>query len=128
MEIRELCAEDDAAVKQLHAEMGLDYQLPDGKSLVVRTGLFNGTGKPVAVVLGCKTTEAYLLLDRKWRTPQERWDAVLRVISVAQAQAKIQGFEDVHVWLPPQIEKKFSRRLKKIGFVRAPWVCYTAQL
>ena len=128
MEIRELCAADEKAVVALHAAMGLDYKLPVVNSLAVKNGIFNGTGKPVAVVLGRATTEAYLLLDKSWGTPAERWDAVLRVIAVSQAQARIMGFEDVHVWLPPSIEKTFSRRLKKIGFMKAPWVCYSAKL
>jgi hypothetical protein len=134
MELRKLIARDTAAVKRLHAAMGLDYELPLAdhggdlrKTVFVRTGIFDD-GRLVTAVLGRLTSEAYLLLDRTWSTPAERWEAAGRAMVCAAQQAVTDGIEDVHVWLPPAIEKRFGKRLAEFAFVKAPWNCYTAKL
>lgn len=128
MQLRNLTAADAPAVKRLHARMNLGYDLPDPRTaLFVRTGMFEGS-RLVSAVLGRKTSEAYLLVDSSWASPQERWEAIGRLVVTGAQQAKIEGIEDVHVWLPPAIEKRFSRRLAAFGFVKAPWNCYTARL
>lgn len=128
MEIRELTSADRRAIERLHAAMNLGYELPDPRTgFFVKTAMFDG-GRLVTAVLGRKTSEAYLLLDRTWSTPQERWEAVGRLIVCGAQQAKIQGIDDVHVWLPPAIEKRFAKRLAEFGFVKAPWNCHTAKL
>lgn len=134
MELRKLTREDAAAVRRLHTAMNLGYELPLAgeefdleKKFFVRTGIFD-EGRLVTAVLGRLTSEAYLLLDRTWSTPAERWEAVGRAAVCAAQQAVFEGIEDVHVWLPPAIEKRFSNRLARFAFVKAPWHCYTAKL
>jgi hypothetical protein len=129
MEIREISSEDHPRLMELHEKMALGYPLDlADPNMVIKMGLFNGSPAPIAAILGRATSEAYLLLDCAWGTPERRWEAVLRVVAAAHAQAKLLGFSDVHVWLPPKIEKTFARRLKKLGFMQAPWTCYTAKL
>jgi hypothetical protein len=128
MELRKLCSTDVQAMKRLHASMNLAYELPDPqKAFFVKLGMFEGS-RLVTAVLGRKTSEAYLLIDRNWANPSERWDAVQRLIVASAEQAKIDGISDTHVWLPPEVEKRFGKRLAEFAFVKAPWNCYTAQL
>ncbi len=128
MELRELTAADAGAIERLHAAMGLGYALPDPRSsFFVKVGIFEET-QLVTAVLGRMTSEAYLLCDRKWGTPEGRWKAIQLAMVCAAQQAKLSGIDDTHVWLPPSIEKRFSKRLAEFAFVKAPWNCYTAKL
>lgn len=128
MELRNLTARDAAAIERLHARMNLGYELPDPRiGFFVKTGMFDD-GRLVTAVLGRKTSEAYLLLDRTWSTPAERWEAIGHLVVCGAQQAKIQGIDDVHVWLPPALETRFAKRLAEFAFVKAPWNCYTAKL
>jgi len=127
MELRNLTVRDAAAIKELYAAMSLGYELPEQGKLFVQLGIFDDS-RLVTAVLGRKTSEAYLLLDRTWSTPAKRWEAVGQLIVFGAQQAKIEGIEDAHVWLPPAIEKRFAKRLAEFAFVKAPWNCYTAKL
>lgn len=128
MELRKLCSPDTAAIERLHAAMNLGYKLPEPGELFVKLGIFDKS-RLVTAVLGRKTSEAYLLLDRAWADPKERWETIKRNIVAAAEQAKLDGISDVHVWLPPVIEGRFTERLEnELAFVKAPWNCYTARL
>jgi hypothetical protein len=128
MDLRELLLADVPALERLHASMNLDYKLPDARTaFFVKTGMFDGD-RLVTAVLGRLTSEAYLLIDGKWATPAERWENVQRLIVASAQQAKLMGIDDVHVWIPPTIEKRFAKRLEDFAFVKAPWNCYTAKL
>ncbi len=127
MEIRPILERDYEAARDLHARMSLGYDLdPSQSDFFVKNGLFDD-GKLVSVVLGRLSSEAYLLLDRSWRLPQDRWDAVKRLSMVSAAEAKLYGVNDVNIWLPPKAGC-FQRRLRRMGFVPAPWECFTAKL
>lgn len=119
---------DYASLMGLHQSMGFDYKLdllrPD---FVVKTALFDEHQKPVAAVLGRLTTESYLLLDRTWSDPRGRLDAVKNLISLAMEDVRPYQVYDTHIWVPPQAER-FVRRLKRLGFVDAPWRSMTARL
>jgi hypothetical protein len=111
----------------LHEKMGADYPLDLERSdFIIKNGMFDG-GKLVTVVLGRITTEAYLLLDREWRQPEDRYDALERLIGVSAAEARLYGVVDTHVWVPPT-KRCFTRRLKRMGFIAVPWDCMTARI
>lgn len=108
--------------------MGIPYDLKLDRSFVIRNALVNGTGDPIAIVLGRLTAEAYLLIERDWRTPQDRWDAVQRLSSVSVAQAKALGAGEAHCFVPPYLEISFGRRLYRTGWSKALWPCFWKEL
>jgi hypothetical protein len=126
MEIR--CVLDSKPLQEIHQKMGLGYILdPDSPDFIIRNGMFSN-GVLVAAILGRATTESYLLLDRSWATPSERWDAVQRLATTSAREAKeVYGILDTHIWLPPKAGC-FMRRLRRMGFVQAPWPCMTVKL
>lgn len=126
-EIAPLTERDYPAIMELHREMGFDYELDPGRTdFIVRNGLFD-SGKLVTVVLGRATTEAYLLMDKKWSDPRARMDAIEKVTNISSWEAKMKGYSDTHVWIPPKA-LFFTKRLHKMGFSEAPWPCLTARL
>lgn len=127
IQIREAVESDYPQLVDLHAKMGLGYTFdPARNDFLVRSAAFEDE-RLVACVLGRVTTEAYLLLDRDWQDPRERLAMTGRLIGVASETVKLFGIRDTHVWIPPKVNC-FSRRLKRMGFVEAPWQCLTANL
>lgn len=125
--IREAKESDYSKLVDLHAKMGLGYKFdPARKDFLVRSAAFDND-RLIACVLGRLTTEAYLLLDREWETPKERFGMIERLAGVSAETVKLFGVTDTHVWIPPKVNC-FSRRLKRMGFVEAPWQCLTANL
>ncbi len=120
--------QETALIKEIHANMGLGYTLdPDSPDFIIRNGMFSN-GRLIAAILGRATTESYLLLDRSWSTPADRWDVVQRLATASAIEAKeVYGILDTHIWLPPKAGC-FARRLRRMGFVQAPWPCMTVRL
>jgi len=75
------------------------------------------------------TAEAYLLLDPEAGTPREKWQLLLGLHEATRRDALERGLEDVHAWLPPEIGKKFGRRLVRLGWIRDDeWTPYCKKL
>jgi hypothetical protein len=124
---RELRPEDYKKAMELHAAMDLGYDLDiESPDIIVKAGMFD-EDRLVAVGLERITTEGYLLLDKKWGTPQDRLDVSTKIIGVAISEVRLHGVLDTSIWLPPKASS-FAKRLKKMGFVQAPWPCLTVRV
>jgi hypothetical protein len=87
-----------------------------------------GTGIAGAALLRL-TAEAYLLLDPEAGSPREKWQWMLGLHEATRRDALARGLEDVHAWLPPEIAKKFGKRLTRLGWVRDDeWTPYCKRL
>lgn len=148
MRIREYTESDLDALRRMHASQGFDYPFPDlaDPIFVSKLVLDDDSGRPVMASLARLTCEMYLLVDRGNQAavgaqpgPGEGRDAVpLRNRSRGvRAQAARQrydcllarGLDDAHAWLPPQIAKRFGRRLEALGWVRDDaWTPYCRRL
>jgi len=75
------------------------------------------------------TAEAYLLLDPRAGTPQQRWQWLLALHAAAERDAWQRGLEDVHAWLPPPIAARFGKRITQLGWRRDDsWTPYCKRL
>ncbi len=125
MQIREYTERDLEALRVIHARQGFDYALPNLDeplfvSKLVVTGK-NESGSAETIVgaaLLRLTAEAYLLLDPQFATPRDRWQTLLSLHAAAEADAWRRGLDDVHAWLPPGLDKKFGKRIQRLGWVR----------
>ncbi len=121
-------AEGDPRHPHCHFERRADEIGPESRNLS-ETEKINGSNKIVGAALLRLTAEAYLLLDPRAGTPRERWNWLLALHAAAERDAWQRGLEDVHAWLPPGLEKKFGRRLERLGWVRdAAWTPYCKKL
>lgn len=116
---------DLAAFQRMHAEMGLDYDLPEKFFSLVLT---NGNDEPEQALLFRPTAEMYHLLDHSAGTPEERWEKFQELHEEMRKFAMSMGLTDVHVWLAPEVEKSFGKRLRSIGWERANWISYVFDL
>ena|SRR5271154_831846 len=130
---RHLGTQDFERVRELHAAQGLDYELPnlDSPTMLIRDGL-EENGVITHALLARKTCEVYWLFDPK--RPETRRERIGR-LGILQKEgpreAKLAGFEDAHLWLPPHLaaDVKMTRLLERLGgWQRAPWPCFYSEV
>lgn len=136
LRIREYNEQDLASLRAIHARQGFAYALPDlsnplfvTKLVLAETNQNEKDEKILGAVFLRLTAEAYLLLDPKTGTPRDRWQALLTLHATAHRDAWRRGLEDVHAWLPPGLEKKFGKRIERLGWLRDDtWTPYCMRL
>lgn len=109
--------------------MGFHYDLPNTEHplFVAKLGIEHD-GEIVAAALLRLTSESYLLMNKEVGTPAERWDWLLSLHEAVRESAFAQGLDDVHCWLPPEIERQFGRRLFKLKWQKQLWPCFSRRV
>lgn len=130
MRVRPIIEADWPIIRKMHADSGLPLAcLPDLHNPLFRVKIAAvHEGKAVQAGFVKLTGEAFVLLDHGYGTPQERWDTLALLISSGLAEAARIGLDQVTCWLPPEVEAAFGKRLEALGFIRSPWISYTANL
>jgi hypothetical protein len=150
--IREYTIADLDGLRHMHASQGFDYPFPDLSDpiFISKFVVEDDSGRPVMASLARLTCEMYLLIDRehekrgqgssgegnsrsdnmaKFRSPAERWRQLLALHSAAERDLFARGLDDAHAWLPPQIARRFGRRLESLGWIRDDsWTPYCKRL
>lgn len=128
MLVREYTDADFGRLQQLHSQSSFDYKLPTLSKDVFFSRRLVGDGKSIGMGAFLKhTAEAYLICDPDWRTPAWRMEALRQLCLVCNEDAKSQGVREVEAFLPPEVERKFGKRLSHMGWARARsgWVNYS---
>jgi hypothetical protein len=126
MKIRYARPEDDASIREMHARMGLDYELPNLQKMTSKLVFEDDQGRVRMAIYLRPTVEAYMFLDRseafanKKLRAKEQWSRFLCMHRAAMRDALANGIDDVYCFLPPELERAFSRRLQRLGWFR-PW-------
>ncbi|HTD21848.1 MAG TPA: hypothetical protein VK738_04295 [Terriglobales bacterium] len=121
MKIRHATAEDARALKAIHAQMGIDYQLPELEKMASAIVFEDDSGTVRMAILLRPTVEAYMLVDREDKvSARERWSRFLCIHKAALQDAAAKGIEDGYAFPPPHLDKSFGRKLKRLGWFR-PW-------
>jgi len=115
--VREYTDSDLARIKEMHKQSGLKYPFPDMDGLFSRRVVESG-GEIEMVSLLKLTAEAYLICDPEWRTPAWRMEALRQLDMAANEDARHMGVVEAVAFIPPIVEKRFKRRLKKMGWHR----------
>ncbi len=121
MRIRHATPEDAEDLKTMHAQMGLEYELPDLTQMTSRLVFEDDEGVIRMAILLRPTVEAYMLMDRTDKvSARERWARFLCMHKATLQDAAAKGIKDAYAFLPPQLDKSFGRKLKRLGWFR-PW-------
>jgi len=123
MRIREYADADLAALQRMHASQGFEYGFPDLRDplFVSKLILENADGRTTMASLARLTCEMYLLVDRgpgEQPNPHQRYAQLVALHAAGESDLVARGLHDAHAWLPPQIAKRFGRRLTGLGWVR----------
>jgi len=122
---------DLEAIKQMHAKQNFAYAFPDvsNPTFLCKKVLENGNAKPEMAAMIHLTGEAYLLVDPELDiSPRDRWAQFVALHEQVRRDAWNIGLEDIHCWLPPQVEKSFGKRLMSLGWKRPLWTDYMYEL
>lgn len=131
MRVRAYSDSDLEALRRMHALQGFEYPFPDISDPIFVSKLIveNGEGSAVMASLARLTCEMYLLLDPAAGTPQERYTRLLALHSAGERDLLARGLDDAHAWLPPEIARRFGRRLAVLGWIRDDaWTPYCRRL
>jgi hypothetical protein len=119
MIIRDLQPSDLGHVAEIHAKMGMDYALPDLQSplCLVQKVATDDDGKILGISVLRLEAECYLLLDPEL-TARSKVDTMLNLQPEVLRSGWEKGLENVVAWIPEDVERRFQRRLKQLGWSR----------
>lgn len=120
MSVRLYSDEDLGALRRMHAKQGFEYEFPnlDDPLFVAKLVIEDCHGEPVMAGLARLTCETYLLMDPGLGSPRERYARLRRLGQAGEEHLLHCGLVDAHAWLPPEIAKRFGRRLSGLGWMR----------
>lgn len=126
MKVRQYQDDDEPVLRGIFQQLAFDYELPRMSSFCVRHVLLDGVRM---AILARPTVELYMLVDKDAGTPAQRLEGLKLLHESVRRELEAKGFEDGNMWLPPEIEKSFSRRLcRDFGWAKNLWPCYTRKV
>ena len=124
LNIRSINTADAPRIEELQGRQGFDYELPDVRAMIAALGL-EADGALRLAVVARPTVELYFFIDGEWRNPRWRFEALREIHEAMRRELRAKGFEDAHVWIPPE-KKSFVRRLmKSFKWTRPVWTNLT---
>lgn len=119
MKVRDAVPSDFLDVARIHRQMGMDYALPDLASplFFVRKVVEDDEGNIVGACFLRLTAETYLFLSQDL-------DAQAKMIAMQAMQPEVleaawlQGIDDIEARIPGDLEKRFQKRLCRLGWTR----------
>ena len=102
---------DRPALDALHERHGTDYWYADpDDSINFETWVIEADGKIVCSATARATAEAFLMLDKGYGTPAERWAVTKTMLEFSAHRANELGFREVHIGVALK-ERGWLRRL-----------------
>lgn len=110
----------------MHADVPYPYELPDLSSPIVPVKLVaEDHGTVVMAGILRLTTEAYLLMDRSFGSPEDRWEALIALQEAVRVEARDKwGLQDTYASISPAIARAFGKRLRALGWRKSNYECW----
>lgn len=127
MRIRKFAAADLEILNQMHRQQGFNYEFPNlSDPLFVSTLVMeDDSGRLVMASIARLTCEMYLLMDPEAGSARDRYERMLALHRIGERDLWARGLDDAHAWLPPQVARRFGKRLEALGWVRdSDWTPY----
>jgi len=116
--IRDFSPSDRQALEEIHEASGFDYTFPDlDDPLFVVKKVSDESGVHHGIAVKIEAT-VYLWVDARHGTPLDRWLQIQELVEAAKKEAWEKGLDTLTCVVPPEIEKRFAKRLKQIGMER----------
>jgi hypothetical protein len=114
MRIRKFCPGDQAAIQEIHEEMGLDYKMPDLKARTVKVRTVVEHDGVVIAAAALKIEPETFLWVSQHATPVQKWDAIRLIQRDLVRHAIRLGFDQLVCYLPNCV--RFSKRMLRLGW------------
>jgi hypothetical protein len=122
LKIRAYQPADLERLKQLHEQQGFGYPFPDLDGPLFPVVEVGEEAGEIQICGALRVTaEAYLLMDGGYGTPRDRWQALLNIHEAVRRKATEAGFAEVQAFIPPEIAKRFGRKLAKLKWRTDKW-------
>jgi len=120
--IRDFKKADRQLLEGIYRASGFDYEFPDlDDPLFIIKKVMDDGNVHQGIAVKIEAT-VYLWVSAKWGTPQERWERLQELIEVTKKEAWEKGLDTLTCVIPPELEKRFAKRLRQIGMTRdRPW-------
>jgi hypothetical protein len=122
---------DRLQLQAIHRASGMDYLFPDLDSplFITRKVLIDDDGNIIGAAFLKVQAETYLMLDPTLG-PRQKMDAINRLNPEVEREAWEKGLDTLVAYIPEDIDKKFDKRLLKLGWerVRAGWKTWFREL
>lgn len=128
MKIRGIRPEDITVLKEIHEKMGFGYPFPELQIQDVGRVLVDENDRPVQALLGVPVMEMYFLMDPEWLSPVDRFDAFKELHKEMHREVACRGYAFAQADIPPEVEKSFGRRLKRLGWVKNIWSTFSFKI
>jgi hypothetical protein len=130
MNVRDADPEDNAAIIAIHEGMGMNYLCPDLNNplFFVKKVAEDENGEVIGACMLRLTAETYLLLSPNLDARSKMM--VMNALQPAVLNAAWeQGLDDIEARIPEETEKKFHKRLCRLGWSRNrdAWHAWTRQ-
>lgn len=122
MKIRDITANDTEAINSIHTKSGFDYPFPDIEKplFIVKRAIEDDEGNVIGYGVIKLQGEAYLWLDQKF-SPKEKIMAMEELNEDIALKSWQKGLDQISAWIPPEIEEKFGKRMKKMNWIKSKW-------
>ncbi len=119
MNVVDADATDFPAIEDIHKGMGMDYQLPDLNSplFFVKKVVKDEQGRVLGACFLRLSAECYLWL-RPDCGPRQKMDAMEAMQPEVLEGAWEKGIDDIEARIPGDLERRFQKRLKQLGWSR----------
>ncbi len=118
MTVRAQKSRDIEKLKALAARSGFPYPEVDDPHIEAAQTVVDSTGKIIVSCVAKRLVELYLYVDPD-QSPAVKLDALKLLHRSMAAELCKLGYDSAESFLPPQIEKRFGRRLQRtFGWVR----------
>jgi hypothetical protein len=107
--------------------MGFGYPFPELRIQDVGK-VVTEDDRIVMAALGVPIIECYLLVSPNSGTPGERLLNLKALHAAIRAELKERGYQWGQSDIPPEIEKSFGKRLKKLGWFKSEWPSWAVQI
>jgi hypothetical protein len=119
---------DLAALKGIFEHDGFAFDFPNLSDPIFVRRLVSENGTVRGGLVAKITAEMFLFLDKQVGTPEERMWSFLELHETMRDELTRLGLADANLWLPPQLEKSFGKRLMRLGWEKALWPAYVFDL
>jgi hypothetical protein len=121
---RELRPEDIPELEEIAAKSEFPY--PDLRNVEAGRVVVDADGKIVMAAAAKRLVEMYLYVGES--TPAVKMQALSLIHNSLTRELKEKGYHSVEAFLPPQVEKRFARRLERTFRWVRNWPSWTKDL